>query len=186
MIDKLQNIPEETWKEYVEKAYILGDRYERQYHGCGQCVLAAIFDTLDIYDENVFRAATGLSGGLGLIGNSTCAALIGSVLTFGLVYPRRREHFDGDRENKYRTFKMAQEMQKRCLEQYGSIKCHDIHTNLMGRPFDLRDPEERSAFELAGAHDSKCTQVVALAAKWAVEILAEEILSDKRMDNAVG
>ena len=63
MVDKLQNIPEETWKEYVEKAYILGDRYERQYHGCGQCVLAAIFDTLDIYDENVFCAATGLSGG---------------------------------------------------------------------------------------------------------------------------
>jgi len=178
MIDNLLNITEETRKEYIEKAFILGDHYERQYHGCGQCVLAAVFDTLKIHDEAVFRSATGLAGGLGLIGNSTCSALVGAVMVFGLVYPRRRANFDGDRENKYRTYKMAQEIHKRYLEQYGSIKCHDIHTSIMGRPFDLRYPKEKSEFELAGAHDNKCTQVVSLAAKWAVEILSEELIID--------
>jgi len=72
--------------------------------------LAAVFDTLNIQNEAVFRSATGLAGGLGLIGVTTCSALIGSVMVFGLVYPRRRAYFGGDRENKYRTYKMAQEI----------------------------------------------------------------------------
>ena len=38
-------------------------------------IFAAVFDT-DFHDEMVFRSATGLAGGLGLIGDSTCAALV--------------------------------------------------------------------------------------------------------------
>jgi hypothetical protein len=102
-----RTISTREWQSYADKAYELGDHYERKYHGCGQCLLAAVFDTLDCHDESVFRTATGLAGGLGLIGESTCAALIGSVLVFGLVFPRRREQFDDDRENKYRVYLMA-------------------------------------------------------------------------------
>lgn len=174
MINNLKKISDELWQDYIEKAYTLGDRYEREYHGCGQCIIAAVFDTLNFHDEMVFRSATGLAGGLGLIGDSTCAALVGSTLIFGLVYPRRRAHFDGDRDNKYRSYRLAQKMYGRYLDQYGNTKCHAIHAKIMGRAFDLRDANERSAFELAGAHDTKCTGVVALAAKWTVEILAEE------------
>ncbi len=168
-------ISKPEWGQFAEEAYRLGDHYERTYHGCGQCLLAAVFDTLGFHEESVFQSATGLAGGVGLNGRSTCAALIASVMVFGLVYPRQRSKFDDDRENKYRCYQLAQEIYQRYLDKYGSVICHDIHSKILGRSFDLRDPEERVAFEEAGAHDDKCTGVVALAAKWTIEILGEEL-----------
>jgi len=173
------SLSEETWTDYAEKAYQLGDQYERVYHGCGQCLIAAVFDALGFQQDSVFEAATGLAGGMGLVGDSTCAALIGSIMIFGLFYPRRRECFDNDRENKYQTYLLAQKIIGRYQKQYGSTKCHEIHTKLIGRPFNLIDPDERKEFEKAGAHVNKCTEVVALAAKWTVEILSESILSEQ-------
>ena len=175
---------EDRWADLARRAGELGFEYERAYHGCGQCALAAIMETLEQFDAEeaaaVFEAATGLAGGLGLAGDSTCAALIGATLAFGMLYPRRRTHFGGDRENKYRTYSMAQRLRQRYLDAYGSFVCHDIHRCVLGRAFDLRDPTEREAFEAAGAHDTKCTGVVARAARWAVEIIGEEQLKDVR------
>lgn len=113
---------------------------------------------------------------LGLVGDSTCGALLGATLAFGLVSPRHRDRFGGDSESKYRAFHMAQKLREKYLDAYGSTRCHDIHREILGRPFDLRDPGERKAFEDAGAHDDKCTGVVSRAARWAVEIVGEEDL----------
>jgi mannitol-1-phosphate 5-dehydrogenase len=169
---------EEKWANAAQQAYELGFQYEKIYHGCGQCTLAAVLETLGRFSEPVFEAATGLSGGIGLAGDATCSALTGAVLAFGVIYPRRREQFDGDRENKYRTFAMTQRLRERYLQRYGTINCHEIHCHQMGRAFDLRDPTEREAFEAAGAHDDKCTDVVAQAARWAVEIIGDELIED--------
>jgi len=178
-LNELYQFSKEQWFNYSENAYKLGFKYEQTYRGCGQCTIAAVFDTLKIHDDAVFQSAIGLAGGLGLIGESPCSALIGSALIFGLIYPRRRENFNGDRENKYRTYAMVQEMHKRYLVHFESIKCHDIHSKIMGRSFDLRRADERNCFEEAGAHDNKCTAVVALASKWAIEIIAEEFMKDQ-------
>ncbi len=169
---------EEKGANAAQQAYELGFKYEKVYHGCGQCTLAAVLETLGRFSEPVFEAATGLSGGIGLAGDATCSALTGAVLAFGTIYPRRREEFDGDRENKYRTFAMAQRLRERYLQRYGTINCHEIHRHQMGRAFDLRDSTEREAFEAAGAHEDKCTDVVAQAARWAVEIINDELIED--------
>lgn len=171
---------EMDWQQFAENAFRLGDHYERTYHGCGQCLLAAVFDTLNIHQENIFQSATALAGGAGLVGNSTCGALIGSLMVFSMVFPRKRANFGNDRENKYRSYKLTQEMYQYYTDHYGSVMCHDIHAKILGRPYDLRDPEERKAFENAGAHDNKCTEVVALAAKWTVEILAGEFKENEK------
>ncbi len=170
---------EEQWAQAAQQAYQLGFEYEKVYHGCGQCTLAAVLETLDRFSEPVFEAATGLAGGVGLAGDATCSALTGAVLAFGTIYPRRREQFDGDRENKYRTYAMAQRLRERYMQHYGTIICHEMHRHQMGRAFDLRDPTEREAFEAAGAHADKCTGVVARAAKWAVEIIGDELIEDE-------
>jgi mannitol-1-phosphate 5-dehydrogenase len=169
---------EEKWASAAQQAYELGFKYEKVYHGCGQCTLAAVLETLDRFSEPVFEAATGLAGGIGLTGDATCSALTGAVLAFGKIYPRRREQFDGDRENKYRTYAITQRLHERFLQRYGTITCHQIHCHEMGRTFDLRDPTEREAFEAAGAHEDKCTNVVAQTAKWAVEIISDELIED--------
>jgi mannitol-1-phosphate 5-dehydrogenase len=166
------------WKEKIEQAERLGFEYEKVYHGCGQCALAAITDTLDIFDEGAFNAATGLSGGLGLVGDSTCGALLGGVLALGLVFPRQRENFCGGRENKYINFDLTQQLIERYRAHFGSLRCHDIHARILGRPFDLTSKAEREAFEEAGAHNDKCTTTVALAARWTLEVLAEYVMED--------
>ena len=52
-------------KEIVlERAYQLGFECGRIYRGCSQCVVAAVQDTLGIRDDAVFKAATGLVGGI--------------------------------------------------------------------------------------------------------------------------
>jgi len=172
----LAQLTPEEWAGLAEQARTLGFAYEQTYHGCGQCVFAAISDTLGIFNHRVFEAATGLSGGLGLAGDSACGALMGATLVFGMLSPRRRDQFGGDRQNKYRTFDMVQKLRQKYLDTYGSITCHEIHRQLLGRPYDLRDSNERKAFEAAGAHDDKCTNVVARAAQWAVEIIGEQAL----------
>jgi mannitol-1-phosphate 5-dehydrogenase len=193
---------EENWARAAQRAYELGFEYEKIYHGCGQCALAAVLESLKslsldlpVQDtdgaksgvvarlssaryEAVFEAATGLAGGIGLSGDATCSAFTAAVLAFGMVYPRRRDHFDGDRENKYRTYAMVERLRERYLERYGSLTCHDIHCHELGRAFDLRDPAEREAFEAAGAHEDKCTGVVAQAAQWAVEIIGQEMIEE--------
>jgi len=177
---EIAQFSKEKWEKIAEDAYQLGWRYEEKYHGCGQCTIAAVLDTLNLHSDDVFRSATGLAGGLGLIGEATCSALTGVVMVFGLLYPRRREKFDDDRENKYRTFAMVQELYRRYTSRFDSIICHGVHTKLLGRPYDLRDPNERDSFANAGAHENKCTEVVALASKWAVEIIGGEISKDLR------
>ena len=170
---------EDEWTERARGAYELGFQYEREYHGCGQCTLAAILESMEQFDETVFRAATALSGGLGLCGDATCAALTAAALAIGVVYPRTRANFAGDRESKYRSFSMVQQLRERYIQRYGSITCHDIHRRELGRPYDLRDQADLEAFEAAGAHDDKCTSVVARAARWAVEIIGAELVQDQ-------
>ncbi len=95
-------------------------------------------------------------------------------MAFGLLYPRRRRAFDGDRENKYRTYGMVQRLHDRYVAEYGGITCQAVHRAIFGRPYNLRDPKDREAFEAAGAHEDKCTGVVQRTAEWAMEIIGEE------------
>jgi hypothetical protein len=45
--------------EMLDKAYKLGKEYEKTYRGCGQCVIAALQDALEIRNDDIFKSATG-------------------------------------------------------------------------------------------------------------------------------
>ena len=173
------NLATLNWKEIAEKAANLGFEYEKQYHGCGQAVVAALTESLGEIDENLFNAATGLSGGIGLCSDASCSAFIGGAMVIGLIFPRRRDYFDGDRESKYTNFKLVDMLRKKYEVEFGSTICGQIHTRLYGRPYDMRSEDEREAFEIAGGHnDQGCPHVASRAARWTIEILAAE-LSEK-------
>ncbi|MFW9913167.1 MAG: hypothetical protein ACFFEU_11880, partial [Candidatus Thorarchaeota archaeon] len=55
-----------------KKAFDLGQEYEQKCTGCAQTTIAAIFDSLELWSEDVFKAASGLADGLGLTGDGTC------------------------------------------------------------------------------------------------------------------
>ena len=94
-----------------------------------------------------------------------------------MVYSWNRENFDGYREYKYTNFRLVQKLREKFKEKYDTIQFEDVHSKLYGRSFDLRQKAEQEVFEAAGGHgDHGYTEVVANAAKWTVEILAEEAL----------
>lgn len=148
---------------------------EARYHGCAQCTLAGIQDALEIQDDLLFRAATGLAAGGGLTTDGTCGAYTGAVMVMSSLYGRRKTRIDGDQDAKYAGFDLARRLRNRFFDQYGTLQCRAIHRRTMGREFDLWDTAEKAAFERAGAHSTHCPIVCGRAAKWAVELVMQEI-----------
>jgi hypothetical protein len=127
--------------------------------------------------ETLYKATTGISGGVGRSTNGQCGALSGGALAIGLKYGR---DFGGqeDPEAYYhrqdRAFELTKKLHDRFMEEYGGILCKEIHQKLFGRTFDFEDEKDREAFRAAGSYVDKCTSVVGNGAKWAVEIILDE------------
>lgn len=163
--------------DILKEAYRAGYHYEKVYKGCAQCTLAAMFDVTGKKEETLFRAANGFASGMGLFGDGSCGGYSGGLLFLGTYVGRRLEFFGGDKEEKDMSYKVSEKLHKRFIETYGSVICHDIHRDIFGRAFHIRDAKEKDAFEEAGAHSmDKCTAVVATSAMWTAEILMEENL----------
>ncbi|MEW5726034.1 MAG: C-GCAxxG-C-C family protein, partial [Thermodesulfobacteriota bacterium] len=158
----------------AKKAFDLGYKYEIDYKGCGQCALGAIQDALGLRDDAVFKAATGLAGGVGLMGDCGCGAYLGGVMALSSFLGRTKDAFADPDKVRFKSFALARKLHERFLEEYGTVNCHAIHLNVFGRPFFLWDDDERVKFDQAGGHSTKCPQVVGLGAKWVVELLAQE------------
>jgi C_GCAxxG_C_C family probable redox protein len=159
-----------------EKAFQLGFEYEKTYYGCGQCVVAAMQDALDIPNEAVFKAASGFAGGIGLAGDSACGAYAGAVMVLSSILGRERDNFADPEKVRFKSFDMAKRLHDKFTKELGAVNCHAIHAKLYGRPYWLWDNDDRKKFDDAGGHSHKCPEVCGLAAKWAIEILEEENL----------
>jgi hypothetical protein len=73
------------------------------------------------------------------------------------------------------SFELASLLHERYMQEYGSIICKDIHMKLFGRTFDLWNEADFEAIEALGAHEDKCTSVVAGASAWTTEIILNEL-----------
>ncbi len=164
------------WEEILGRVESLGIEYERKYGGCSQCVIASIRDVIGGVEDSIFKAATGLAGGVGLSGN-TCGALTGAVLVIGNFLGRGYDQFADPERIRFRNFELVRRMVARFEEEYGSTLCRHIQEKIMGRSYKLYDEDEHKAFIEAGGHDDKCPAVVGKAARWAAEILFEEGLA---------
>jgi hypothetical protein len=126
-------------------------------------------------EEHLFRASNVFAAGMGLFGDGACGGYSGGLLYLGTYAGRRFEFFDNDKAEKDLSMRLAEKLHTRFIETYGSVICHDIHRDIFGRAFFIRDSEEKVAFEEAGAHTKdKCPAVVGTAAQWTAEILMEE------------
>jgi C_GCAxxG_C_C family probable redox protein len=163
----------------MDEAYRLGFENEKIYRGCSQCIVAAVQDTLGIRDDSIFKAATGLSAGGASTGMGSCGAFVGGVMVLSQVCGRERDKFDDPERIRTKTSELAKRLFDSFIQDYGSIICRDIQTRIFGRPFYLRDPEERKKFDEAGGHSDKCPDVVGKAARRVVEIILDEGLIKK-------
>jgi C_GCAxxG_C_C family probable redox protein len=159
----------------IRRALSLGLEYEKAITGCCQCTIAAIQDALDIQNEAVFKAGSGLTAGGGLSCEGSCGGYTGGVMVMSSVFGRRRGRWEKDKEEKDCAHRMARVLLDQFNQEYGSHICRMIHRTLFGRDFDLKDASDREAFEKSGAHVDKCTSVVGKAAAWATELILEEL-----------
>lgn len=161
--------------EIIQRALSLGFHYEKTITGCCQCTIAAIQDALNIKDDAVFKAGSGLTAGGGVSCEGSCGGFTGGVMVMSSVFGRRREKWDDDKAEKDCAHRMARALLDKFNQEYGTNICRTIHHTIFGRDFDLRDPPDREMFEKLGAHGDKCTSVVGKAAAWATELILEEL-----------
>jgi len=166
-------------QELIEEAYQKGFEKESTFHGCAPCTFWAIAETLglDESSEAIYKASTGLSGGVGLSILGQCGALSAGALAIGARFGRDfqgREDLEAYQARMARSNDLCQKLVDRFQEVYGTIICPDIQRKLFGRTFDLHDAKEREEFAAAGAYTEVCSSVVGTGAKLTVEIILEE------------
>jgi len=175
-----------TCADVIGAAYARGYELESRYGGCAQCVLAALQDVLSppgvvAKNDDLFRAASGLAGGMGSSGAGNCGAFTGAAMVLSALCGRTREAF-GEKDRTRRASDLVFELFGKFEDTYGSCLCKGVQTRMFGRSFDLRNEEDRARFREMGAHRDKCPEVVGLAAAWAAEIILREFPLDSRGD----
>jgi C_GCAxxG_C_C family probable redox protein len=163
----------------LDKAYELGFLYEQKYRGCAQCAIAAIQDVLKVRNDSVYKAGSGLAGGAGECTDGLCGGYSGAIMMMSTFFGRTREKEASEegRKDKYDSFRMASALHDTFIKKYGSVVCAGIQKKIYGRSFDLRDEKQKEQFRAAGAHEDKdkCCAVVGDGARWATELILDEI-----------
>jgi C_GCAxxG_C_C family probable redox protein len=151
-----------------------------QYSGCSQAVLLSLQEEFGIGNDEVFKAATVLSGGVARHGE-TCGALIGALMGLGLLVGRQKmEDTDVYRDAMEPSAELIDRFKVELKKQFGfegeldGTLCKQIHAKIYGRPFDMTDPDDYQAFLDAGGHsDSGCFKVCGIAGQVGAEKILE-------------
>jgi C_GCAxxG_C_C family probable redox protein len=158
----------------AEKAYERGFEFEKNHHGCGQCVIGALYGVFpELSNENIFRSASGFGAGTGLTTKGQCGALSGAVMVLSQIHGRQLTEIADPERKRFVAYRFAENIVDKFMKQYGTVICGEIQTKLIGRSFYLYDPAEWDAFEAAGGHNRICPSVVANASRWAAELIIE-------------
>ena len=127
-------------------------------------------EVFGISDESVFKAASGLHGGIGGCGD-VCGSLLGASLMPGLMFGRSTDEGVGQPGDKNDPTRMVGELYQWFKKEFGSVKC-----------FDLRDKHEEEVALDPAAKDiserermmrtmAKCDELGARTAAKMAEIL---------------
>jgi C_GCAxxG_C_C family probable redox protein len=163
------------------RAHRLASEYESNNRGCAQCSLAGLQDTFEMADDDVFRSASGLAGGIALTNLGTCGALAGGCMAISMLFGRRREEFEDPDRKRMVSYRLCKQLAERFVEEYGSVLCRDIQEVHLGREYDLWDEEDSLEFNEVAYIQGGCPTVVGKGAEWAAEIIMEnkQLLEDE-------
>jgi C_GCAxxG_C_C family probable redox protein len=172
----VEPVPEPIYK-IIAKAYELGVEYEKKSLGCAQTSLAAIFDALGIWSEDAFKAATGLSNGLGSKGVETCGALIGAAMAISFIFGREHEDFD-DMFRVLKSGALVKRLYNQFLREYGVVHCSDMQKALLGvtwNYWELTDMDDSFRTQMI----ETCSGIVGNTAKMATTIILKNGFTPK-------
>lgn len=143
-----------TKDEIIQKSNELATEYEAKYKGCGQCTFLAIVDALrwggleiipKDMEDRLFSGICVLTGGVGLSGDGTCAAVASGALAIGLASGLQRETFS---EARFREncATVRNTLLKRVYEKYNSLLCKDVQRKFFGKAWDLARDDTGAEF----------------------------------------
>jgi C_GCAxxG_C_C family probable redox protein len=165
--------------ERIQRAKKKAHEYD-QYSGCSQSVLLSLQEEFGIGNNEVFKAATVLSGGVARHGE-TCGAVIGALMALNLLIGREKmEETEAYRDAMKPSADLMDRFKDELKKQFGfeeglnGTLCKQIHEKIYGRSFDMTDPDDYHAFLDAGGHsDSGCFKVCGIAGQVGAEKILE-------------
>ncbi len=171
---KLKILTEDEKEQLLKDAYEVGFKYEHDYHGCSQAALGALMELFGIQNDDVFKAACGLAGGLGASTMATCGALSGVCMFLSMLYGRERDKIDDVERRRFIAYNVCNSVLEDCIREFGSSECRQIQKQRMGRSYKLNQPEEFQKFLEAGGHNTVCPDTVGKITRSAVKVLLEK------------
>jgi C_GCAxxG_C_C family probable redox protein len=142
------------------------------YWGCSQAVLDTLQRHFNIGNKEVFKAASGLAGGVGAK-QEACGALVGCVMAIGLMFGRE-EYKKGTIARESHEFLEAQvragKFCDRFKDKFGGLRCGDVRANVLGEEF--REFTKLDTVKALMDHD-RCGEITGAAARMAAEIMME-------------
>ncbi len=168
-----------TNDERIQRAKKKAHEYD-QYSGCSQSVLLSLQEEFGIGNNEVFKAATVLSGGVARHGE-TCGAVIGALMALNLLIGREKmEETEAYRDAMKPSADLMDRFKDELKKQFGfeeklnGTLCKQIHEKIYGRSFDMTDADDYHAFLDAGGHsDSGCFKVCGIAGQVGAEKILE-------------
>jgi len=163
---------ENSKEKILEKAFELGQKYFKKCSNCSQCSIAAIFEALGIWSDDVFKSASGLADGLGLTRDGACGALVGSSMAISYIFGREYKDFN-DVFKPFKSYELVKELHDQYVDQYGTCRCEDVQKSLMGKTFNLWDTNELAEAMSPGGLLDHCPELVGTVAKLATKIILD-------------
>ena len=159
--------------QILNNAFELGKKYESECTGCAQCAIAAILEALGIWNDDIFKAGSGLADGLGLTGDGTCGALTGASIVISYLFGREHKDFK-DIFKPFKSYELVKKLHSQYIQQYGSCRCHDVQKSLMGRTWNFWDPDDIAEAFAPGGILEHCPNLVGNIARLATKIILDE------------
>jgi len=169
-------------EKVLKKAYDLAFQYEEKYGGCGQATIAALQDTFEMPNPDVFKSLSGYAGGGATVGDAGCGAYIAGILWLSGLKGRERDNFADPERIRFESFATARKLHGKFIDDFGCVICREMQMKLFGRPYYLPDADEMKKFLDAGGHTTHCPDVCGKAARWTAEIAIDDgLVSEDRL-----
>ena len=119
-------------------------------------------------DDNLFKAASGLGGGIGQM-NDVCGALLGASLMLGVKFGRSREEIE-DYEIAKSSYLPVARLYKWFEKEFGSATCRGVRTKMAGVFYDTKIPWQKDMADEAGL-PAMCAELAAKTAAHTAEMI---------------
>jgi C_GCAxxG_C_C family probable redox protein len=132
-------------------------------------------------NDDIFKAASGFGGGIGMLGDA-CGALVGAGMILNLKYGRGRDEIESMEKLKASCIPVAK-LYKWFQTEFGSATCYDIRTRFGGGAFyDFSVPWQRELADKAEVF-KQCSVLVGKAAAKAADILWDAFEVEENKEN---